>query len=547
MNLHGPDERLSAFYDGELSAVERADVERLVIERPDLRAELSVLAGLSQRLSDLADDLPEVDLRSRVMQRIAVARPASSRSPASPRSLVAPGLSLRRRLMPLLLTVSALTLLIASMWPLLPHADQAGLVANHELSDRMSAEWGNPMEPQATAPALHKTLAGETIATHDSPVTVSISPADEAGHSGTIAGGFGGGGNSANSDGTGPSELLASLERRRNLQPGDIVSRLVEGGDVPMIADYTVVDVRRTANNVEILLQEHGIVPLIPITEKETAGASHPRAKKTSDSDIKVYLVDAESASLNTALFECQKLKEVVALNVEPLGYEADAALIASQNAPPQPTAETPAPGAPATPNVSGPAKPSAAAGSAANRRVGTHPEDGVSEGSAAKNGSPNYAAQSGGPMSGRGDSKPRVSKAMSDAPRDKSKLSQIVNGNSLVVENGDQLYTEIKHRQIQGLSNADQGNAGRSQYSSKREQGQSLDKQPFTQRGQKTETAESIFRTGQKPLANGPLNNDALQYGNSSNSNGYRNRQRAIVVLHSQSPSPPDAIRINP
>ncbi len=70
MNSHGHDERLSAFYDGELPAVERAEVERLLSERPELRAELAGMTDLSQRLTELADDGIDFDLRAGVMEAI---------------------------------------------------------------------------------------------------------------------------------------------------------------------------------------------------------------------------------------------------------------------------------------------------------------------------------------------------------------------------------------------------------------------------------------------------------------------------------------------
>ena len=535
MNSHGPDERLSAFYDGELSGVERADVERLMTERTDLRAELGELAGLSQRLSDLADDLPEVDLRSRVMQRIVAARPAPTRPLVA--SGVAGVLPPRQRWMPLLLTVCALTLLVAAVWPLLPlsdQADRADLVANNEkpdrgFTDRMSGDPAHSYESGMAAPSLSKSLAGDEFAAHDSPLTME--PAEISENSPSGVGGMGADG--AHSDGTGPSEFLASLERRRDLKPGDIVSRLIEGGDVPMIADYTVVDVLRTANHVEFLLQEHGIVPLNPIAEKDKSGFGGKSSRKSTDSEMRVYLVEAESTSLNTALIQCQNLKEVVALNVEPLGYGEGEAQVASRTANQKPAAESPSPSAPAIP-----AKPSAVATAGAGPPAGG-PGD-ASKGVAGKNSPPNYQAKTQGQLGDQADVTNRVDQKMVDAPHEKSKLGQIVNGNSLVIENGDELYTEIQQRQVQLPHSIYQSKSGRSNSASKQSLGQTIDNQPFTQPGQKTESVESIFSKGQAPPANGNLNGDGLQYGNNYNANGFRNRQRAIVVLRPQSPPPP-------
>ena len=531
MNTHGPDERLSAFYDGELSAAERADVERLVTERADLREELSLLAGLSQRLSDLADDLPEVDLRSRVMQRIAAAQPASPRAGVA--SGVAGVWTPRRRWMPLLLTVCALTLLVAAVLPLLPLSDQADLVAIHEVREQenLGMMGGDPVissESGMGSPSLDTTLAGEEFATHDSPMTVSLAPAEEAENSASAARSVGA--EWLHSDGTGPSEFLASIERVRDLKPGDIISRLVEGGDVPMIADYTVVDVDRTANHVEILLQEHGIVPLNPTAETEKRNATARPTKANTLSNIKVYLVDAESVSLNTALVQCQNLKEVVGLNVEPImPYEADdETQLAAQNA-----ILNPAAGA-APPAALAPPKPSAASKAGADRDALSD----VREGVAAKGKPLRRQSQPGEPQADVADSVNLADQKMADQTLGRAKLTSLINGNSLVVEQGDELYTEIKQHQLQLPKNSVRGN-----YALKQPPG--VDNQPFAQPGQKAESVESTLRKGQSLPAPSNLQADGLQY--STNSTG-RYRQRAILVLRPQSPPPPpESTNIDP
>ncbi len=533
MNTHSPDERLSAFYDGELSAAERADVERLVTERPDLREELSMLAGLSQRLCDLADDLPEVDLRSRVMQRMAAA------PPVSPRAVVATGVAEvwppRRRWMPLLLTVCALTLLVAAVLPLLPLTDQADLVAISENppAENLGMMGGDPVISSGSrmgSPLLHTPLAGGGFATHDTPMTVSLAPAEVAENSTSAAPGLGAEG--TNTDGTGPSEFLASIERVRDLKPGDIVSRLVEGGDVPMIADYTVVDVDRTANHVEILLQEHGIVPLNPTAETEQRNAKARPTKAKTLSNIKVYLVDAESVSLNTALVQCQNLKEVVGLNVEPImPYEADdETQLVAKNA-----TLNPAAGA-ASPAALAPAKLSATSKAGADRRAGADALGDAREGVAAKGKPLHRQPQPGEPQADVSDSVNLADKNMADQSLGRSKLTSLINGNSLVVEHGDELYTEIKQHQLQLPKNSVRGN-----YALKQQQ--SVDHQPFTQPGQKTESVESTLRKGQSLPAPSNLQADGLQY----NFTG-RYRQRAILVLRPQSPPPPpESTNIDP
>ena len=532
MTAHGPDERLSAFYDGELSGVERAEVERLVTERPDLRAELSELAGLSQRLSDLADELPEVDLRSQVMQRIAAARPAPQRFLVD--SGGAGALAPRRRWMPLLLTVCSLLLLVAAVWPLLPLSDRADLVANNENPERgFTGRTGGDLsysdESGMATPSPKKSGEGARLAANDSPMMAGRSPIEVAESSASGARDTGADG--ALGDGTGPSEFLASLEQRRDLKPGDIVSRLIEGGDVPVIADYTVADVQRTGNHVEILFLDNGIVPLHPTAEKLKSGSGGTHSRKSADSGTRVYLVEAESTSLNTALFQCQNLTGVVALNVEPLGYGESEAQLAARTAHQKPAAESPFPSAPARTN---PSPPSAVASAGASPPAGV--PGSAFEGVAGKGGPPSNPAKSQAQLGDQAEVTNSVDKKLANASRVNSKLKQNINGNSLFIENGEELVTEIQQHQMQlPIRRGVPGNSP-----SPQGLGQSIDKQSLTQPGQKAESVESIFAKGQATQANGNLNGDQLQYGNSYNAYGSRNRQRAIVVLRTQSPPPP-------
>ena len=143
MTTHGPDDRLSAFYDGELSAAERAEVERLLNERLDLQAELNGLSDLSQRLSELADEVPEFDLRPQLLQQIANTRRLASPTLASNPS------GGRRRWMPLLLTACSLSLLVAALLPLLTKTDQSSMVA-------MNAETQKESLVLADAKNLHR-------------------------------------------------------------------------------------------------------------------------------------------------------------------------------------------------------------------------------------------------------------------------------------------------------------------------------------------------------------------------------------------------------
>ena len=524
MTAHSPDDRLSAFYDGELSAAERAEVERLVAAQPGLRAELNTLTGLSQRLSDLADDLPEVDLRPRVMQRIAASRPAAVSSDAPT----------RRRWMPLALLVCSLTLLFAAVLPLLPLSNNTELVVDNGPRVLTLDELAQSMKDASATPGANADIPGESFASHDSPAMATLSSPEEAG----LGGARGAlSDRSENVDGTGPSELLARIERRRDLKPGDIVSQMIEGGDVPMIADYTVIDVRRSARDVEFLLQKHSIVPLLASDRRKTSestGGSERQATTPAPSEIiKVYLVDAETASLNTAMFECERLQEVVALNYLPLGLdEAGGAQLASQNGPAMQSADP-------SPVVAGSPPPAPAAMPRAVAQPGLR---GAGEVVAKDTLIARQSMASGQPFPQ--DKRDQTDTKQDDVARVKGKVASDVNGNSIVIENGDEFYSEVMQRQVQSLKNADRGYPVKQQ--------QNIDVPAIT--GRNTSAAQSLEALSNRNTApqfdgrrggNGVLSNNA--YSNNAY-NGGRSRQRAILVLRSQSPPPPpEATRLNP
>lgn len=208
MTTPGPDERLSAYYDGELSAAERAEVERLLTERSDLRNELSGLADLSLRLNDLAEELPDFDLRARVLTQIENARrnhlPIPVKSPVQRFP----------KWMPLLLTACSLMLLIAVSLPLLSTSVTSPQLAQHEA---MSAKATGPAAAivNVTAPGqvseavLHNETFGldAIVASSGSGMSTSetsIAQSMDADHA-----------EAANQDGNGPSVVLAQIERTR--------------------------------------------------------------------------------------------------------------------------------------------------------------------------------------------------------------------------------------------------------------------------------------------------------------------------------------------
>lgn len=339
MNSHGHDERLSAFYDGELPAVERAEVERLLTERPELRAELAGMTDLSQRLTELADDGIDFDLRAGVMEAIraragrepeaendrslgatAPVAEAATLTPSPggrgelngtsghpPSAISHPPLTndqrpstkapiTQRRWMPLVLMTCSLALLVAAILPLTMKPDQL-LVA--------TSDTPHSMAPVAAATAATDGVFEQVDAGAENGPSVAMQAAAPA--ESDIVGGFGGAVAAKES----PSQLLQSLADKGRLNPGELITQLIEIGGQAMLAEYQVVDVRRSFSQVEVLLKDNGIVPLDSAVER---GEVDSADTKNSPVEMQVIVVEAESTPLNVALdqFDAFPENEVV-------------------------------------------------------------------------------------------------------------------------------------------------------------------------------------------------------------------------------------------
>jgi|GEM_PF-3491154 len=541
MSASGPDERLSAFYDGDLSAVERAEVERLLGERPELQVELSRLSDLSQRLGELADDVPEFDLRPQLLQQVMVARRA-----AAPAPLRTVALGTRRRWMPLLLAACSLTLLVAAMLPLIPRSNQSDMVAmapQSRVSSVNGADGGNSKSIDSAAPsfAMSAEISPGAALVSGSPVASAMSA---SGFGGAIGGPEELSSESANPEETGPSELLVQLEHNRKLKPGDILSQMVESGDVPIVINYTVVDVDRGARSVEVLILQNGIVRLVPSTPADNEQAkSHPPQDMLA-SKMKTFLIEAEADSLNTTILECNNLRDVVAINVEPLGLSvAEEAQVAKRNtdansagdtlaAPAQSLADTAqsqadADRAPA-PTTAAPAEKSPAL----SRRSGLSDEESTPEKLAAAEdtGAPKrMSIKSDVPSS---DALPPPSAELKEqAPlQAKRNSAASINGYSFAIENGDEMYAELQQRQSQQTKNVSQNSVGNQDLVAKNT--------PFSpSHGKQYSGAELNMLNGLPVQGRGRILHNGLQYGNSVS--GGRSRLRAFIVLRPQSPPP--------
>ena len=309
MNGHSHDEQLSAFYDGELSAVERAELERLLTERPDLRSDLAAMADLSQRLSDLADDGGDFDLLPGVMERIRAGSKdrTTSSSPISQFSANrnAPD-SFRRRWMPSILAIASLGLLVAATLPLMMRSEEHLVVVavENKMASDMAPAAAEPTAPVAKAigapagilPSVEGGVAGADLA-----VTSDMAAKKEAG-------------TPSDQD---LAQLLRSISEKRWINPGEMIHHLVEAGGDAMLVEYQVVDVERSATNVEYLLKKKGILPIPTV---QTPAKTDLPVVNPDNKQLFVLVIEADPAPLNeafTALSNTVGIKEVVFTNID--------------------------------------------------------------------------------------------------------------------------------------------------------------------------------------------------------------------------------------
>ncbi len=516
MTTPGPDERLSAYFDGELSAAERVELERLLTERSDLRNELNGLADLSLRLNDLAEDLPDFDLRSRVLSQI-----ESTRKAALPLASRTSPIH-RRSWMPLFLSVSSLVLLAAVMWPLLPMSDSLPQLAQHHAAeDKLSMPQLGIVKATVSAQEAHSTSSENGLG-----ATSNLSLTE--GHATTATLGA-----VVSADGNGPSVVLAQIEKTRGLKAGEIVSRMVEAGDTPMLAEYTVADVRRSAEDVEVLLKEHGIQPLTPQQTETQDAAQSSSVKLEAASPVRVYLLDAESVSLNTAIYECKSLQEVVATNVDSFSIPPTAEVSTSGNSlssypsfinPPTPelTSDTSLYSSPVTAPLD-PESPAAKLQQMRNKQ----------EARAAKERRKSQLPPGSPPTL-------KDEKGNSTIAADLTKSAPtVIAGNSLVVENSVEVYAELQHLMNQPKL---------ASHSSDRAQiVPSEPNRPGVVETRVKDDLNAVSRPESQKMSMNWSNQSLPQQQQQAN----RNRQRAFLVLRSQTltqpPEPPQPVPLQP
>lgn len=236
-----PHELLSAYHDGELTAAERQEVERLLEDSPDARAELEDYRALSEMLRGMSAEPVPAGTRAAVMRRIEreLLVPAALPVPSSRKS--------RRRLWVLagLLTSAAAIVLVA-------------VIADRNLSGKpdnrlvAAAKPGPRSEPAGSLPRLERSLGSESA-----PAPMAREPVADENLAEKQA-------DAAALASVSNAAVANSLALGKDTATGDVLSYLEQRSDGEVVVvQATVVDVRTALNSLQVLLAKNSI-PMQP-------------------------------------------------------------------------------------------------------------------------------------------------------------------------------------------------------------------------------------------------------------------------------------------
>ncbi len=308
---------LSAYFDGEVSAEERALVQLAAEVTPAIQQILDDYAQLSQTLQSLRQDVPALSsgLTESVMAMVSEA--------ATPTRNVSPARSGRRwmRIAGFASTVAAVGLMVM-IWPAGPHVvDQAEMAQNgeqpsgHAIDGRASdlAMAGNGLTTSefATADVMSDGLPGDALAlpagnANEAPARFASNPVES---------------------------LLEQVAKDRKIpQPGDVVKYLAEVAEETVWISLTVVDVQMVAGEIRVLLTNHGIESPVEVDLNAFGSSMDPNVVILVESDWEKVAEVVEDldhqgyvATSDVATSVAQQQVQIGQNRLEPLGKPSSA------------------------------------------------------------------------------------------------------------------------------------------------------------------------------------------------------------------------------
>lgn len=313
-SLPNGSELLSAYFDGALTAEERAQVDRALAEDGGIRerlAEFSELSGLIRGAGTVSDEeLRRAGgsvLRDRILAQVSAGAAGGAgrkRLFSLSRWAIAAGALAATIMVVGLLTVPRVqSVAVNSKFEaapggaIMPDAVTTETYAEFHTGTRMSgaAESVRAKEHMDAASLKRNGTAGEKARSSGAPVGAGVvrmavpvrgdveSPATDPMPLGTL-------------------ETLPSFAPGKEVDSGELISHLTSVGGEAVLVQYTVVDVRRARGEMEVLLTRHGIRTLPPLEEGEAK--SRDLLKDGVDPQTVAIYVEASGDQLMAALDE---------------------------------------------------------------------------------------------------------------------------------------------------------------------------------------------------------------------------------------------------
>jgi len=312
-SLPNGSELLSAYYDGALTAEERAQVDRALAEDGGIRerlAEFSELSGLIRGAGAVSEEeLRRAGgsvLRDKILAQVSAGTASGARKRAfslSRWAIAAGALAATILVVGLLTVPRAQTVALNSTFEAAP----GGAIVPDTLLRETSAEFPAGSRTSSAAESVRAKeqkdaallnrngTAGEKARSSGTPVgagvvrmatSVAADPAAPA----------------VRAMSGGALETLPSFAPGKEVDSGELISHLTSVEGEAVLVQYTVVDVRRARGEMEVLLTRHGIRTLPPVEAAETK--SRDMSKDEVEPQTVAIYVEASGDQLMAALDE---------------------------------------------------------------------------------------------------------------------------------------------------------------------------------------------------------------------------------------------------
>ena len=320
MERRDTDDLLSGFFDGELTADERAKAESLLQSSATARAELSSIAELSAVLRSVRDDvaIPPA-LAEETERQLAKLR---QQAPA----LVHPPKTFWRREIVAgfsggLVTIAAALLVMVSWQPSAGVVNEQFALQQHPDGQGQSvfeiASNHQPLVRKPESPTVSRMMASRSVvpSTAPAPVTVAAPQTNLAEAAASPKSPVN------QSTGRPMAAAVGQLALNNSVQIGDVVPYFSQGpNDVALMEVMTVLDVEPAANRLQVLLAKNSITSWDATDSTSTVekeGVSPAIPKKSQAGLVMVY-VDAPGDRLAAALQDFEAESHVVRLRLKP-------------------------------------------------------------------------------------------------------------------------------------------------------------------------------------------------------------------------------------